>query len=117
MPMSRMKRVAAAIGAYVAHPDPRGLVTRAGFVQVVMRVLPVVSANLESLTGTKPKPLVQITITAALDLAEDALQNRVNGANLPLLIEKLLVQVLRSEVAPNDTAALLAAARVLVNTL
>jgi hypothetical protein len=93
------------------------LVTREVFVQVVMRVLPVVSANLDSLVGTKPKPLVQITITAALDLAEDALQNRVNGTNLPLLIEKLLVQVLRSEIDPNDATALLSAARVLVNTL
>ena len=112
-----MKVMQQTVAAVVAHPDPRGLVTREVFVQVVMRVLPVVSANLDSLVGTKPKPLVQITITAALDLAEDALQNRVNGTNLPLLIEKLLVQVLRSEIDPNDATALLSAARVLVNTL
>jgi hypothetical protein len=46
------------------------------------------------LDGRKP---VADTVRAALPFAGDTLKNRINGANLPLLIEQLLRLVLQRE--------------------
>jgi hypothetical protein len=94
-----------------AADDPRQLISRLVIEEIVERVLPVVSANLE-LLDAKPK-LVAETIAAALELAGGALANRINGANLAGLIERLLTLVLWDELDLDDAqkikeAALLA---------
>jgi hypothetical protein len=94
--------------------DPRALITRTTVQEIVERVLPVVSANLESL-GPKPK-LVGAAIAAALDLARGALAGRINGANLALLTEHLLMLALWDELDLEDNAALTQAARDFLRT-
>jgi hypothetical protein len=89
--------------------DPRGLVTREVFLEIVERVLPMTSANLELILDGQPN-LVQKTIRKSLALASDVLANRTNGANLPDLIEELLSRVLWGELKLNDQGAVLAAA-------
>jgi len=76
--------------------DPRRLVSRQGFVDLVAQVLPVVSANLGPLVA-KQDSLVQRTIAQALQLANGALRGRIDGRNLPLLVRGLLVEVLWDE--------------------
>jgi len=85
--------------------DPRQLVSRDVFVEIVRRVLATASANVEVLVGDQPKA-VQDTVTATLELASDALAKRINGANLPLLIEQLLHQVLWGELDLREQNAL-----------
>ncbi|HRH97335.1 MAG TPA: hypothetical protein PLB55_15455 [Prosthecobacter sp.] len=104
-----------AAAAVIEHKDPRRLVSRDVFVSIVTSILPVVSANLEGLLGTKLKQPVKATITTALDLASGDLQNRVNGANLPVLIEELLLQVLQDDLALTETAAVISTARLILN--
>jgi hypothetical protein len=103
--------------AVLAHPDPRRLMSRDVFVATVTGILPVVSANLDGLLGSSVKKPVRATLTAALDLASDTLQNRVNGATLPVLVEKLLLQVLQEELSPADSAALLSSARIILKNI
>ena len=85
--------------------DPRQLLSRAVFVDIVRRVLTTASANLQVLVGPQPKA-VQATVAAALELASGALANQVNGANLPLLIQQLLHQVLWEELDLAEKKAL-----------
>jgi hypothetical protein len=89
--------------------DPRGLVTREVFVEIVERVLPVASANLELILDGQPN-LIRNTVRTSLELASNVLANRTNGANLPDLIEELLRRVLWGELKLNETGAVLAAA-------
>jgi hypothetical protein len=103
-----------AVEAVTAHPDPRHLVSRDVFVAIVTGILPVVSANLEDLLGNSLKKPVKATISAALDLASGTLQNRVNGANLPVLIEELLIQVLQDELTLTETAAVIHTAKLIL---
>jgi hypothetical protein len=88
------------VATLAAEKDSRRLITRDVFQDIVQRVLPVVSANLE-LLGPKPK-LVAAAISSGLALAEGALAGRVNGANLAPLIEGLLLRVLWAELDLND---------------
>jgi hypothetical protein len=88
--------------------DPRNLITREVFQEIVERVLPVVSANLEPLEA-EPK-LVAAAITSGLELARGALAGRINGANLAPLIEELLTRALWAELDLNDDAHLKEAA-------
>ncbi|MHC4352625.1 MAG: hypothetical protein ACYTE3_10645 [Planctomycetota bacterium] len=89
--------------------DPRGLVTREVFLEIVERILPVASANLALILDGQPN-LVRNTVRTSLGLASDVLTNRTNGANLPDLIEELLRRVLWGELKLNETGAVLAAA-------
>ena len=91
-----------------AAEDPRQLISRSIVQEIVERVLPVVSANLEMLEA-KPK-LVAETIAAAIELAGGALSNRINGANLVGLIERLLTLVLWDELDLDDSQKLKEAA-------
>ncbi len=88
------------VATLTAEKDPRRLITRDVFLEIVSRVLPIVSANTESLDA-KPK-LVATTIVSALALARGALAGRINGDNLPGLIEKLLVLALWDELDLDD---------------
>ena len=88
--------------------DPRKLVTREVFQEIVERVLPVVSANLDAL-GARPK-LIAAAISSALELARGALAGRINGANLASLIEELLTRALWAELDLDDELKLKEAA-------
>ncbi len=103
-----------AVEAVTAHPDPRRLVSRDVFVAIVTGILPVVSANLENLLDDSLKKPVKATISAALELASGKLQNHVNGANLPVLIEKLLLQVLQDELTLTETATVISTAKLIL---
>jgi len=85
--------------------DPRQLLSREVFVNIVRRVLETASANLQVLVGDQPKA-VQATVAAALELAAGPLDARVNGANLPVLIQQLLHQVLWEELDLAEKKAL-----------
>lgn len=84
--------------------DPRHLVNRDVFTSIVARVLPLVSANLEPLLSGRPKIVAEV-LAVALNLAQTALANRVNGANLPLLIERLLREALWTDLSLDDSEA------------
>lgn len=104
------------VTAVTAATDPRQLLSREVFVDIVRRVLITASANLDVLVGNQPKA-VQHSVAAALALASGALENRVNGANLPSLIQQLLHQVLWDELNLSETSALEhAALRILKTT-
>jgi hypothetical protein len=98
------------VTAVTAAKDKRNLMSREVFVEIVRRVLTTASANLDELLGDQPKA-VQETVAAALELADGALKNRVNGSNLPLLIQQLLHQVLWEELNLGEKTALEQAAR------
>lgn len=84
--------------------DPRKLITREVFQEIVERVLPIVSANLEPL-GAKPN-LVGVAISSGLALARGTLAGRINGANLGPLIEQLLTRALWNELDLDNEAKL-----------
>ncbi|MBY0274913.1 hypothetical protein K2Z84_06210 [Candidatus Binatia bacterium] len=93
--------------------DRRRLATRKGFVELVARVLPVVSANLAPLLSNAD-PLIQRTVAQALRLANGALRGRIDGSNLSTLVRGLLVEVVWNELDPTDDAqAEVAAMRIL----
>lgn len=100
--------------AVLENKDPRKLMSRDVFVATVTGMLPIVSANLDGLTNGKVKKPVKTVITTALDLASDALQNRVNGANLPVLIGELLIGVLQEEVDITEAVAVVDAAKLIL---
>ena len=93
--------------------DSRNLLSRDVFVGIVSRVLPVASANLGPVIETRD-PVIGRTVTLALELAEDVLENRINGANLPALIAGLLIQVLWEELDLDDGEAVLMAANTIL---
>jgi hypothetical protein len=95
--------------ALLNHADPRGLINREVVLSILENVFPVVSANLDGLTGGAPQP-VKATISKVLDLAMDTLQNRINGENLPFLVEHFLKRVLRGELNLEEATALTNAA-------
>ena len=99
--------------AVVTTDDARRLASRQGFVDLVGRVLPVVSANLGAMTA-KPDLLVQRTVAQALQLANGALRARIDGRNLPVLVHGLLVGVLWDELdLANADQTVRAATRIL----
>jgi len=104
------------VSAVTMAKDPRGLLSRDLLVEIVRRVLPTASANLEVLVGNQPKAIQQ-TVTATLELASGALAKRVNAANLPLLIQQLLHQVLWEELDLDEMEALEQAARRILKTI
>lgn len=93
--------------------DSRKIVSREVFVELVGRLLPVVSGNLEMLLDGKKA--VSETIGKALALASDVLKTRINGANLPGLVEELLRLVLRGELNLDEQTALERSALAILN--
>jgi len=102
-----------ALGALEAE-DPRRLLSRQVFVEMVDRALPVASANLGPLISDAD-PVVQRTVAGAFDLARGALENRINGENLPLLVENMLHEALRGELKLDQPSAVLALATEVVD--
>jgi hypothetical protein len=88
---------------------PHRLVSRDVLIELVRQSLPVASANLEPLINGQTT-LVQDTVRAALDLADGALQHRINGENLPPLIAALLRRVLWRQLDLTEINALKRAA-------
>lgn len=83
--------------------DPRELITRAVFLDLVKRVLPVVSANLNAFL--EGKEALKTVVEKALELASGVLEGRINGANLPALIRELLLEILWNELDIEESAA------------
>ena len=75
-----------------------------------------VSGNLNSILGGNADILAKV-ITVAIELANDTLANQINGKNLPMLIDKLLKDVLNGELQPHDANAILDSARNILKTL
>lgn len=92
--------------AVMAAEDSRDLLGRDVFVGIVSRVLTVASANLGPVIENTD-PIIGRTVTLALELAEGALENRINGANLAMLIGGLLIKVLWKELDLGDEASVL----------
>jgi hypothetical protein len=102
-----------AVATILEGGDSRGLITRLVFPEIISRILPVVSANIEALLPDGAQQIAE-TIRLVLALSTGALENRINSANLPLLVERLLVAVLWSELDLQDGAAIeMAALRIL----
>ena len=105
-----------AADAVLAHPDPRKLVGREVFLDIVQRSLPIVSANLDGVLGDLPdKDQINAAITKALDLASGTLQNRINGANLPELIQHLLKRTLRGKLNLSEESSVRTEAIAILN--
>lgn len=102
-----------ALGALEA-PDPRGLLSRDVFLELVERGLPVASAHVGPLLSDQ-EPIVKATVAKAFELATDVLENRINGENLPLLVERLLAEVLRGELKLDQQNAVVAKATDILN--
>jgi hypothetical protein len=84
--------------------DERHLVDREVFVEVATRVLRVVSAHVEDRLGPNAGTVRQVVVTV-LQLSTGALESRINGDNLPALIEGLLRAVLQAELRLEDAQA------------
>lgn len=97
-----------AVDGVVATGDARGLLNREAFLDLVEDLLPVVSANVEGLI--EAPQAVRDSVSAALELAEGALEGRINGDNLPDLIVDLLIEVLWNQLDLTEEAAVLRAA-------
>lgn len=102
-----------AVSAILEGGDSRGLISRSVFPEIIGRILPVVSANIEALVPQGSQQIAE-TIKLVLALSTGALESRINSANLPVLMEKLLVSALWSELNIQDNAAIeMAALRIL----
>jgi hypothetical protein len=101
-----LKQVVSSISAA---EDRRHLINRDVFGEIMDRVLPLASANLERILGEQPK-IVAESLGVALELAQNRLRNRIDGANLPALVEGLLVRALWDELKLDDAAAVKSAA-------
>jgi hypothetical protein len=96
--------------------DAHRLLDRETFVAVAGRVLRAASANIPPLLAGSPK-VVADAVVAALDLSTGALEGRINGENLPAIVEGLLRAALRNELALADRPATLAAVAELLRGL
>ncbi|MDA8138655.1 MAG: hypothetical protein M0036_08370 [Desulfobacteraceae bacterium] len=104
------------VTAVSAGEDQRGLVQREEFLEIVRRILPVVSANIQPLMKDNSRQVEQ-TIRQALVLSTSALSFQINGANLPRLIEQLLVQILWEELDLGDDKAVEGTARLILRKM
>jgi len=101
--------LAALADAALSAGDVRKLMDRDVFLATAQRVLPLVSANLDAVLGGDAQ-LVKGAVLAALQLSSGTLQNRINGENLPSLIEGLLRSVLQQQLSLTDAPAVANAA-------
>lgn len=85
--------------------DTRRLLDRRVFLEIVQRILPIVSANIGPLLNGDAE-LVKGAVLAVLRLADGPLGNRINGANLPQLLEGVLLRVLTQDISLDDTDAI-----------
>lgn len=101
------KALDALVRGALSGPDGRRLVDRDVFVATAEGMLRTVSAN----TGLPPDGIAQVVndaVVTVLQLSTGSLENRINGDNLPLLIEGLVGAGLRGDLRladPNATGA------------
>lgn len=88
--------------------DPRKLLTRPVFLDVVERVLPLIASNVAALDKS-PKIMGDV-ITSVLALARGELSGRIDGANLGRLIEGILHRVIWETLDLSDAVKLREAA-------
>jgi hypothetical protein len=105
-----LERVVAAIHA---SNDTRHLVGRDVFLDMVKRILPIISANVEGILNGTPTA-IKDTVVKAMELATGVLENRINGANLPVLVEQLLLRVLWGELNLAEGTAVVREARAIL---
>jgi hypothetical protein len=101
------------LGALEAE-DPRGLLSREVFLEMVARALPVASAHVGPLLSDQQQ-IVKETVAKAFELSTNVLENRTNGENLPILVEGLLAKVLRGELKLDQQDDVVAKATKILN--
>ncbi|MCP4396903.1 MAG: hypothetical protein GY801_06345 [bacterium] len=89
--------------------DPRRLFTRNVLKETVRRVMSTVSANLDLILAGRTE-LIGKVVKTVLELANGALENRINGETIPIVIERLLRDVLLEELDIENNNAVLEAA-------
>ncbi len=101
------------LGALEAE-DPRGLLSREVFLEMVARALPVASAHVGPLLSDQQQ-IVKETVAKAFELSTNVLESRTNGENLPILVEGLLAKVLRGELKLDQQDDVVAKATKILN--
>jgi hypothetical protein len=96
------------ITAVLSADDPRKLLNRETVLKTAQMILTATSASLDRILRDDHK-LVKFAVERALGLANDALQNRINGQNMPQVIETLFVGILRETIDMADYDAVRAA--------
>jgi hypothetical protein len=97
------KAIQQTVDAIVETGDSRKLLSRDVFLDLVERILPIVSANLDGLI--EAPEAVHDAVGTALQLANGSLQGRINGENLPVLTAELLIEVLWEELDLTESTA------------
>ena len=97
------KAIQQTVDAIVETGDSRKLLSRDVFLDLVERILPIVSANLDGLI--EAPEAVQDAVGTALQLANGSLEGRINGENLPELTAELLIEVLWEELDLTESTA------------
>ena len=110
------KVVAQIQGGVVDAPDKRGLVGCEVFLEIARRTLPIASANIDAFDPGQPK-FIEATVSNMIGLANAPLANRINGANLPALIEAMLRCVLDGSVKLDEANAVETTAKRILRTL
>lgn len=94
--------------------DPRKLLTRPVFLDVVGRVLPLISSNVAALDKS-PKIIGEV-IAGVLALSRGELEGRIDGANLGFLIEEVLRRVVWDKLDMADAVKLRDTALLILQT-
>ena len=97
------KAIQQTVDAIVETGDARKLLSRDVFLDLVERILPIVSANLDGLI--EAPEAVHDAVATALQLASGILEGRINGENLPELTAELLIKVLWEELDLTESSA------------
>jgi hypothetical protein len=96
------------VTAVLSADDPRKLLNREAVLKTAQKILNAASANLDRILHDDDE-LVKLAVERALGLANDALQNRTNGQNMPQVIETLFIGILRETIDMADDNAVRAA--------
>lgn len=82
--------------------DPRQILSREVFEEIILGILPLVSSNIDAFLPDEAAK-VATTIRVALALSAGPLKHFINGDNLPVLVERLLWSAIWSQMDLNDT--------------
>jgi len=96
------------VTAVLSADDPRKLLNRETVLKTAQLILTAASANLDRILRDDDE-LVKLAVERALVLANDSLQNRINGQNMPQVIVTLFVGILRETIDMADDDAVHAA--------
>jgi hypothetical protein len=93
--------------------DPRQILTREVFEEIIWNVLPLVSSNIETVLPDDAAKVADV-IKVALELSVGSLKNYINGDNMPVLVERLLWTVIWSQLDLNDAGKVKEAAMLIL---